>query len=269
MGKTGTTHVFSDNRSETGNPHQSVSAHGIREQTLAGEKGLAESLALVVLDDPLGTCQKRILAYSPYFVPVVLVHAQDGNVSQSMWCEQCLSRSGDGGLAHLSTGDKFLHAELDASLQSDGRRHADHGAGLDVQWAADGKLDGQNRVAVAVRDAERAAVEGADIVHVGSCRGEMSGGRSTRSQSIRRGQVYIFGLCIGFRGERWCVLMVSAGLRGARVDGEGLGRWCWARIVLLRIVVVGLLLVFSVRGWRRRVVLLLRMRRLIVVMSFI
>jgi len=111
-----------------------------------------------------------------------------------MWCEQCLTWSGDGGLAHLSTGDEFFHAELDASLQSDGWRHADHSAWLDVKWATDGELDRQDCVAVTVRDAERPAIEGADIVHVGGCRSEVSSGWSARGQSVRCGQVHIFRL---------------------------------------------------------------------------
>lgn len=48
--------------------------------------------------------------------------------------------------------------------------------GTRVEGTADGELDGQDGVAVAVADAEAAAVEGADVVGYGGDAGEFAGG---------------------------------------------------------------------------------------------
>lgn len=103
--------------------------------------------------------------------------------------------------------------------------------GTRVERAADGELDGQDGVAVAVADAEAAAVEGADVVGYGGDAGEFAGGRGAGEEAC--GGVLEFGL---FR----------------RVGGF----FFLFLVLVLLLLLLGLLGRLGV-GWRCRVVLFL------------
>lgn len=81
--------------------------------------------------------------------------------------QQKLAGPGKCRMRHFAAKD-LLHAELDGAFKGDGRRHGDHGAWFGIDRTSHGKLERQNRVRVAVRDAVGAAIEGADVVSAGA-----------------------------------------------------------------------------------------------------
>lgn len=102
-----------------------------------------------------------------------------------MRCEQELSGTSVGAVRHLARNEQLLHAEFEATLESDGGRHGDHEARFDGQGTANGELDGDDGVGVAVADAVGAAVEGADVVDGGARSDEVVLWRGA-ARSLRR-----------------------------------------------------------------------------------
>lgn len=155
------TYIFPDNGTETGEPEQAGTAHLVHVQALAAENGLAETLALVILDDALCGRQVRVLSDRPR---LFARQAQTGDVAEHGRGQEKLAGPDVGGTCELGAGDELLHAELDLALERDRVRHGHHDARLRLQRTAHGQLDGEDGVAVPVTDTVTPAVEGADVV---------------------------------------------------------------------------------------------------------
>lgn len=69
-GEEAKTYVLSDDGTERGDPEHALAGDLEDEHALAGEHRLAETLALVLLDDALSVCEEGVLADAPLLVAV-------------------------------------------------------------------------------------------------------------------------------------------------------------------------------------------------------
>lgn len=196
----GRTYIFADDGAQALDPENARAAELADEESLAGEHRLAEALRLVVFHDTSRTREERILARAP---SLLAREADISDIAKRRRGEQQLSRTRESRRRHLAARHELLHAELDRALERHRGRHGDHGAGLGLQRAADGELDRDDGVAVAVADAVAAAVEGAHVVDGGAGAGEVALRRgAARHGRLSAGVVGAFGL-LGFFLRVW------------------------------------------------------------------
>lgn len=119
------TYFLLDNGAKTGDPQQADAANLVHPQALAAEHGLANALALVLLDDALGAGEKAVVADRP---GTLAVQADAGDVAQHRRAQEQLARSRKRGRADLGAGHELLHRELVRTLERDGRGHGNHDA---------------------------------------------------------------------------------------------------------------------------------------------
>lgn len=153
------------------NPENAGPAELAHKQTFAREHGLTEALRFVILGHARRAREESIFASAPR---LLTRHANIRDIAERERSQQQFTRASVGGNRHLAAGDELLHTELDGALEGHGGRHGDHAAGLDFERTADGQLDGDNGVAVAVTDTVAAAVERADVVDGRARAGEVA-----------------------------------------------------------------------------------------------
>lgn len=211
------THILPDDRSKTRQPQQPHTRDLINPQPLTRKERLADTLSLELLHHALGTSQEPVVAHGPALVPA----QSDGrDVAEHVRRKQQLPRPGEGAGGQFPAGHEFLEPELDGALEGDGGRHGDHGARFRGERTPRRQLDGQNGVGVPVRDAVRAAVEGADVVD--------ARGGGADEMSWRRGAGGEVGGIGGVEGRGvFRVGWVGAGVwRGGLSIGWGRGEVC-------------------------------------------
>lgn len=95
----GQTYVFFDDGSKTAEPQDAVAGDLVDEHALAAEHGLAEALALVVLDDALGGGEEGVLADAP---DLGAVEAEEGDVAEGGGGEEDLAGARVVGRGHVA-----------------------------------------------------------------------------------------------------------------------------------------------------------------------
>lgn len=154
-------YVFADDSAHALNPANAHTPHLVDEQALAGKHGLSQALRLVILCNTLRASHESILTNTP---GLRACETDVGDIAQHVRRKQQLPGTGVGTMSQLGTDEELLQRSFHRSLQSHGRRHGDHEPRLNRQGTPDRKLDRNDRVAIAVGDAVRAAVESADVV---------------------------------------------------------------------------------------------------------
>jgi len=99
------THVFPNNSSKARKPQQTRATDLVNPQPFAAEHGLAQPLALVVLDDILRRGQVSVVAHAP---GLAAGQSQARDVAERVRGQQQLSGARKGGLAHLAAGHELL-----------------------------------------------------------------------------------------------------------------------------------------------------------------
>jgi len=165
------THIFTDDGAQALNPQYTSSAELAHKQTFTREHGLAEALRLVILGHARRAREESVFAGTPR---LLARHANIRDIAERERRQKQFTRARVRRHRHLAAGDELLHAELDGALERHGGRHGDHAAGLDFERTADGQLDGNDGVAVAVADTVAAAVERADVVDGRARAGEVA-----------------------------------------------------------------------------------------------
>lgn len=224
------TYVFSDDGSKAGQPKQPSAADLVHPQAFPTEHGLAKPLSLVLLDNALRARQVAIMAHAP---ALVSGESDARDISQEGWAEQQLSRSCEGRVAHLTTGNELLHAELVGTLQRDGWAHGDHGSRLRAQGTAHGQLDGQNGIAVPVADTVGSAVESTHVVNDGRGAGEVAAGRGSAHQVGRVTCIDGWFLLITLRDGWFLHLLIVV------LGRSGIVWWVFRLLVLLVLLLGG------------------------------
>lgn len=142
--------VLADDGAKGSDPQQADARHFVDPEALAREHGLAQPLALVVLDHALRAGDVGVLADAPR---LVAVQADCRHVAQHAGREQHLAGADESGMADFAASDHALQVELVLALERDRGRHGDKHTGFRIQGAAHGQLQRDDAVGVAVADA--------------------------------------------------------------------------------------------------------------------
>lgn len=155
-GEAATTYVQTIHGPKTRQPKQTLAAHSIHKQVLAGKHGLADSLRLGLHGHVGGTGEKSVLAHGP---GRAAVDVQGDDVAHERGAEGQPSRACVGRFRHPAARKELLHGELDVALELDGAGHVYHGAGLGAHGAAGLEVHVEDGIGVAVSDVVAAAGE--------------------------------------------------------------------------------------------------------------